>query len=240
MKKIFTAFIALALALVLFTVPAFAAEEVTETDIVADTETSTEETVTNTPVEPEISAPSEEERFQDRILEFVSDGANWAKIGGVVLAIIAAIGAVTANLNKVKAMIDGVTALLKGKATKEETEKIVGDNLAALKDTYDKQYAELKAQYDEQAERNTELTAVMTVLALQLVKSPYARTEIMGLLSGTKAVAGDVKDIVEAVEEEIAKAEAEEEKEPTPALDAIKASVTTTESTDTGAINMGW
>lgn len=239
MKKIFTAFIALALALVLFTVPAFAAEEVTETDIVTDTETTTEETVTDTPTEPEISAPSEEERFYDQIVEFVSNGANWAKIGGVVLAIIAAIGAVTANLNKVKAMIDGVTALLKGKATKEETEKIVGDNLSALKDTYDKQYSELKKQYDEQAERNTELTAVMTVLALQLVKSPYARTEIMGLLSGAKAVNGNVKEIVEAVEEEIAKAEAEEEKEPTPALDAIKASVTTASTAD-GAMNMGW
>jgi hypothetical protein len=234
MKRIFITVIALALALVLFTVPAFA-EEAADT-----TTTETTDTVTDTPTEPENSAPSEEERFQDQILDFVSNGANWAKIGGVVLAIIAAIGAITANLNKVKAMIDGVSLLLKGKATKEETEKIIGDNLAALKDTYDKQYAELKAQYDEQAERNTELTAVMTVLALQLVKSPYARTEIMGLLSGAKAVNGNVKDIVEAVEEEIAKAEAEEEKEPTPALDAIKASVTTTESTDTGAINMGW
>ncbi len=234
MKRIFITVIALALALVLFTVPAFA-EEAADT-----TTTETTETVTDTPTEPEISAPSEEERFYDQIVDFVSNGANWAKIGGVVLAIIAAIGAVTANLNKVKAMIDGVTALLKGKATKEETEKIVTDNYKVLKKSYDEQYAELKTQYDEQAERNTELTAVMTVLALQLVKSPYARTEIMGLLSGTKAVAGDVKDIVEAVEEEIAKAEAEEEKEPTPALDAIKASVTTTESTDTGAINMGW
>lgn len=234
MKRIFITVIALALALVLFTVPAFA-EEAADT-----TTTETTETVTETPTEPENSAPSEEERFQDQILDFVSNGANWAKIGGVVLAIIAAIGAITTNLNKVKAMIDGVTALLKGKATKEETEKIIGDNLAELKDTYDKQYSELKKQYDEQAERNTELTAVMTVLALQLVKSPYARTEIMGLLSGAKAVNGNVKDIVEAVEEEIAKAEAEEEKEPTPALDAIKASVTTTESTDTGAINMGW
>lgn len=234
MKRIFITVIALALALVLFTVPAFA-EEAADT-----TTTETTETVTETPTEPENSAPSEEERFQDQILDFVSNGANWAKIGGVVLAIIAAIGAITTNLNKVKAMIDGVTALLKGKATKEETEKIIGDNLAELKKSYSEQYAELKKQYDEQAERNTELTAVMTVLALQLVKSPYARTEIMGLLSGAKAVNGNVKDIVEAVEEEIAKAEAEEEKEPTPALDAIKASVTTTESTDTGAINMGW
>ena len=234
MKRIFITVIALALALVLFTVPAFA-EEAADT-----TTTETTDTVTDTPTEPENSAPSEEERFQDQILDFVSNGANWAKIGGVVLAIIAAIGAITTNLNKVKAMIDGVTALLKGKATKEETEKIIGDNLAELKKSYSEQYAELKKQYDEQAERNTELTAVMTVLALQLVKSPYARTEIMGLLSGTKAVNGNVKDIVEAVEEEITKAEAEEEKEPTPALDAIKASVTTTESTDTGAINMGW
>ena len=234
MKRIFITVIALALALVLFTVPAFA-EEAADT-----TTTETTDTVTDTPSEPEISAPSEEERFYDQIVEFVSNGANWAKIGGVVLAIIASIGAITANLNKVKAMIDGVTALLKGKATKEETEKIVTENYKELKKSYDEQYAELKKQYDDQAERNTELTAVMTVLALQLVKSPYARTEIMGLLSGAKAVNGNVKDIVEAVEEEIAKAEAEEEKDPTPALDAIKASVATTESTDTGAINMGW
>lgn len=233
MKRIFIAVIALALALVLFTVPAFA-EETADT-----TTTETTDTVTDTPTTPENTAPNEEERFYDQIVEFVSNGANWAKIGGVVLAITAAIGAITANLNKVKVMIDGVNALVKGKATKEETEKIVTENYKELKKSYDEQYAELKKQYDEQAERNTELTAVMTVLTLQLVKSPYARTEIMGLLSGTKAVAGDVKDIVEAVEEEIAKAEAEEEKEPTPALDAIKASVTTASTAD-GAMNMGW
>ena len=233
MKRIFITVIALALALVLFTVPAFA-EEAADT-----TTTETTETVTETPSTPENTAPTEEERFYDQIVEFVSNGANWAKIGGVVLAIIASIGAITANLNKVKAMIDGVNALVKGKATKEETEKIVTENYKELKKSYDEQYAELKKQYDEQAERNTELTAVMTVLALQLVKSPYARTEIMGLLSGAKAVNGNVKDIVEAVEEEIAKAEAEEEKEPTPALDAIKASVTTASTAD-GAMNMGW
>lgn len=231
MKRIFITVIALALALVLFTVPAFAEEA-------ADT-TTTETPEAEAPTTPENTAPNEEERFYDQIVEFVSNGANWAKIGGVVLAITAAIGAITANLNKVKAMIDGVTALLKGKATKEETEKIVTENYKELKKSYDEQYAELKKQYAEQAERNTELTAVMTVLALQLVKSPYARTEIMGLLSGAKAVNGNVKDIVEAVEEEIAKAEAEEEKEPTPALDAIKASVTTASTAD-GAMNMGW
>ena len=88
MKRIFTAFIALALALVLFTVPAFAAES---DDIVTDTETVTEETVTDTTVEPEISAPSEEEKFYDELLDYVTNGANWAKIGGVVLAIIAAV-----------------------------------------------------------------------------------------------------------------------------------------------------
>lgn len=233
MKRIFITVIALALALVLFTVPAFA-EEAADT-----TTTETTETVTETPSTPENTAPTEEERFYDQIVEFVSNGANWAKIGGVVLSIIAAIGAITVKLNKVKAMIDGVNALIKGKATKEETEKIVTENYKELKKSYDEQYAELKKQYDEQAERNTELTAVMTVLALQLVKSPYARTEIMGLLSGAKAVNGNVKDIVEAVEEEIAKAEAEEEKEPTPALDAIKASVTTASTAD-GAMNMGW
>lgn len=234
MKRIFITVIALALALVLFTVPAFAAEA-------ADTTTTeTTETVTETPTEPENSAPSEEERFQDQILDFVSNGANWAKIGGVVLAIIAAIGAITTNLNKVKAILNAILALLKGKVTKEETEKIVVENFKPIKKDFNDKFDELKKQNDEQAERNTKLTAVMTVLTLQLVKSPYARTEIMGLLSDTKAVAGNVKDIVEAVEEEIAKAEAEEEKEPTPALDAIKASVTTTESTDTGAINMGW
>lgn len=233
MKRIFITVIALALALVLFTVPAFA-EEAADT-----TTTETTETVTETPSTPENTAPTEEERFYDQIVEFVSNGANWAKIGGVVLSIIAAIGAITVKLDKFKAMIDGAIALIKGKATKEETEKIVTENYKELKKSYDEQYAELKKQYDEQAERNTELTAVMTVLALQLVKSPYARTEIMGLLSGAKAVNGNVKDIVEAVEEEIAKAEAEEEKEPTPALDAIKASVTTTSTAD-GAMNMGW
>lgn len=234
MKRIFTTFIALALALVLFTVPAFAAET---DEIVTDTETVVEETVTDTTVEPEISAPSEEERFYDELLDYVTNGANWAKIGGVVLAIIAAVAAISSKLGNVTAILNGISNLVKGKATKEETEKIVGDNFKELKRDFDKQYAELLEKYNEQAERNTELTAVITVVALQLVKSPYARTEIMNLLSGTKAINGGVKDIVEVVEEEIEKAAAAEEKEPTPALDAIKASVSTTEG---GSMNMGW
>lgn len=238
MKKIFTAFIALALALVLFTVPAFAEETA---DTAPETSTEVETPETEAPTTPENTAPSEEENFYGEVVDYFSNGFNWAKIGGVVVAILAAVAAITANLNKVTSILSGISNLVKGKATKEETEKIVGDNLKELKKTYDEQYADLKEKYDDQAERNTELTAVLTVVALQLVKSPYARTEIMGLISGTKKVNGDVKDIVEAVEAEIEKAAAEEEKEPTPALDAIKASVNTTETAAaSGGINMGW
>lgn len=253
MKRIITVFLALALVLVLFAVPAFASDEVIDTapdteenapDTVIDGEQSATDGATDIvtpPTEGEISPPSEEERFRDELLDFVSNGANWAKIGGVVLALAAAVGAIIAKLDKFKGILDALLGFVKGKATKEETEKIVGDGMAELKKEYDEKYSALLDKYNEQAVRNNELTAVMTVLALQLVKSPYARTEIMGLLSSTKTVAGGVKDIVEVVEEEIAKAEAEEEKTPTPALDAVKASVgTTDDGTASGAMNMGW
>ena len=263
MKKILSFILALILCASLFTLSAFAEDDTTVTDPVTDPaqgETAPEEapdTVvdgeepapdvddtatdapTDIPAEPEISTPDEQEKFYDELLDFVTNGANWAKIGGVVLAIVAAVGAIVAKLDKFKGILDALLGFVKGKATKEETEKIVGDGMAELKKEYDEKYSALLEKYNAQAERENEITAVLTVVALQLVKSPYARTEIMGLLSGTKAVAGGVKEIVEAVEEEIEKAEAAEEKTPTPALDSILAS-TDTEGEGGGNINMGW
>lgn len=236
MKKIVISIIALALAIALFTVPVFAEDEATNT---TDTDITAEEGALEPSTAPEIPTQSEEDKFYDKILTFVTDGANWAKMGGIVLMVIAAIGTISVNLNKVKSMLDSVISLVHGKATKDDTEKIIKENFHSFKSDFDTQYAELKKKYDEQAERNSELTAVITVVALQLVKSPYARTEIMSVLSGAKSACGGVKEIVEAVQEEITKAEAEEEKAPTPALDAIKESINKEEYA-TGSINMGW
>lgn len=232
MKKIIAIILGLVLLVGVFALPAFA------DDTAVDGETVVDNTVTDDTTAPDITTDDEEARFYDELLAYVTNGANWAKIGGVVLAIVAAVGTVCANLNKVKDLLSAIADMIRGKATKEDTEKVIKDGYEDLKKEYNESYQKLLEKTMEQNERNNELTAVLSVITLQLVKSPYARTEIMGLLSGSKKVSGSVEEIVNHVDEVITKAEESEEKPDTPALDAIKASVDDTEGES--GINLGW
>ena len=62
---------------------------------------------------------------------------------------------------------------------------------------------------------------MITLLALQLVKSPNARTEIMKLLENTDIACDNVAEVVEAVQAEIKAADEAMPKIETPTLTAL-------------------
>lgn len=235
MKKIITIIAALVLCASLFVFPVFA--EDTVTDIPVDT--VTEDTVTNTPTEPEITPESEEKAFTEELVDALTNGANWAKFGGILAAVLGTLAVLYKYMSGIKNTINGVKNLVAGKASKEDTEKILKNEskkilsatLTALEDTKKKQ-EELTEKYNEQ-------TAILTLITLQLVKSPYARTEIMNIITSAKTHGKDVAEIVEVIEAEIKAAEESEEKTPTPALDSIVASVNTEETDGENGVALG-
>ena len=226
MKRIITIIAALVLCASLFVFPVFA--EDTVTDIPVDT--VPEDTVTDIPTEPEITPESEEKAFTAELVDALTNGANWAKFGGILAAVLGTLAVIGKYASGIKTLVGGVKNMVEGKASKEETEKlvksetdkIISATLTALDETKKKQ-DELTAKYNEQ-------TAILTLITLQLVKSPYARTEIMNLITTAKMQGKEAAEIVEVIEAEIKAAEESEEKDPTPALDSILNSVSTAEN----------
>ena len=236
MKKIIATILGLMLVVGAFTVPVFAAD--TETDPVVTEGGTAEGTevpeVTDTTVpdttDPEVTVETEEKAFTAELVDALTDGATWVKVGSVLAALLGALVAVSKATSNISNLIGGLKNMVEGKATKEETEKlvksetdkIISATLTALDDTKKKQ-DELTAKYNEQ-------TAILTLITLQLVKSPYARTEIMNLITTAKMQGKEAAEIVEVIEAEIKAAEDSEEKVPTPALDSILVSVTASDT----------
>lgn len=238
MKRIFAALLIFTLILCAFAVPAFAEEpEASEKEVV--TETAPEAEGDNGAQTSVNVSGVDENKIYDKVIAFVTDGAFWAKFGAILMGVLAIIGVIATNLKKITAALGAISDLLNGKATKEETKQALKDTYTILKADYDKQAKELNTKYDELKEKHDTTTAILSLLALQLVKSPNARTEIMAILSDTKKLNGNVAEVVEHIEEEIKKAD-EAIKPDTPALDAVIASTESAAKTETAPIlNMG-
>lgn len=170
-------------------------------------------------------AQGEEQGFLDQFTAIIKNGEIWAKIGASVLAVFALIIAVNKNLDKIGGALDTVKNMLAGKATKEETKNAIEGAISDVKNTYEKRHAELVEKYSAMETKYDHQTAVLTLLSLQLVKSPNARVQIMQLISNTKNVGEDIAGLVENIEAEIEAADAAEPKPDTPALDAVAAEI---------------
>ncbi|MBR3680627.1 MAG: hypothetical protein IKL79_01325 [Clostridia bacterium] len=238
MKKFLTILIALIISASFFVFPVFAQEptDAPSESVSDDVVTDTTESITHP---SEITPESEEKAFTKELVDALTNGANWAKFGGILAAVLGALAVLYKYTSGIKNVINGVKDLVAGKASKEDTEKllksesekILSATLSALEDTKKKQ-EELTEKYNEQ-------TAILTLITLQLVKSPYARTEIMNIITSAKAKGKDVAEIVEVIEAEIKAAEEAEEKMPTPALDSIVASVDTEETDGENGVALG-
>lgn len=161
---------------------------------------------------------SERTNFVDKVIGIVTNGEIWAKIGVTAASVLALIVALRSSLSKINDALTAAKALIAGKATKEETEKAISEALNAFKKSYEAERAELKA-------RNDNLTALLSVLAIQIVKSPNARAKIMELVSADTVSEGSVAEVVESAVAEIEAADAAEPKPDTPALDAVRLAV---------------
>jgi hypothetical protein len=141
------------------------------------------------------------------------------------VAVITLIVTIKTNLNEITVIIEAVKSLVAGKATKEETEKVITEKLGEMKTDYSEKLAELIAMRDELCAKNDKLTAILSIISLQLLKSPNARTSVMALLQSAADDIDNVGELVEKIEAEIEAADAETPKPETPALDQIKESV---------------
>lgn len=253
MKKLFALLTVFILVFSLFTFTAFAEESTEpEEDTVTEGETVPEDPIENAPTEGEMSenevkedkptdeipqdtqqdaskVPTiDENEILDQILGIVTNGEIWAKIGVSLLAAVALVITLKKQLDKILAVFATVRDALMGKATKEDTAKVVKEEFNAFNTSYKEEYAkleeknvELTEKYNAISAKCDKLTALLALITLQLVKSPNARTQIMGLISDAKEIGGDVVKLVENIETEIKDADAAIPKIDTPNLDAI-------------------
>jgi hypothetical protein len=216
MKRLFMALIALMLTISMFGFSAFAADETPTV-----TEGNTTETIENTPETSENSSQASNSDIVGEVMAIVTDGEMWAKLGITVGGIIAFILAISSKFNEIVSAFGVVNKHLEGKATREEAEAAVKSAVEGVKARFDENASEMNAKYAALEEKYNKQTAVLTLLALQLVKSPNARVQIMELIQSGKQVSEDVSEVVEAIEAEIEAADAAEPKPDTPALDAV-------------------
>lgn len=219
MKKIFIFTLIVALLCSFFMISA-SAETVSDEVVAPSTDIEHSEDVTPPSQELENSPEDEEKVFYDKLVGFVTDSEIWANIGTIAVSVIALILAIRGSLTKITEALGLLKEFIAGKATKEETETAIRSAIDDVKTNYNNQNETIKKQYEELEARNNRLEAVLTLVTLQLVKSPNARTQIMSLISGTRECASDVVSVVEKIEAEI-EAQDEADREPTPALDEI-------------------
>lgn len=217
MKRIVYALIALILILSVFGLSCFAETEVTE----PETAPEVGETVENGEEAPENSSQGAETDFIDEIIAVVTNGEIWANFGIIASGVVALIVAVTSKFNDIVKAFNVTKDMIGGKASKEETQEVVTNAIDSVKCAFDASYNELAGKYAKLEQSYNAQTAVITLLALQLVKSPNARTEIMKLLENTDIACDNVGEIVEAVQAEIKAADEAMPKVETPTLTAL-------------------
>lgn len=232
MKKLTYTLVALVLILSVFVLPCFAEDElIPDGTTVIEPETpsidgeATDETPENTPESPENSVVAPERDFVGEVIAVVTNGEIWAEFGVLAGGVIAVIIAITTNVSKIADAFETIKQMLSGKATKEETEESVSAAVNGVKEVFVREYETLEGKYNSLEDKYNTQTAVLTLLALQLVKSPNARVQIMALLEKGENIGNNVSEVVEAIQEEIKQADATEPKPDTPALDIIAAEV---------------
>ena len=225
MKKLFLLVIVLALVFSLCALPVF-----------AEGEPATEENAENI-AQDSIKVPTtDENEIYEQILGIVTNGEIWAKIGVSVVGIFSLVIAVRSTVNKFTVGIGAIKDMIAGKATKEETAAVIKDGLNEVNKKYDATYTELSRKYKELEESNSKMMAVLSLVTLQLVKSPNARTEIMGLILNHKEIGGDVAELVTDINKAISDADAEIPKPETPAIDEIVSNLAPKENEETSEI----
>jgi hypothetical protein len=221
MKRLLYAIIALVLIISVFGATCYASEEEIPTESTPVVDATTEENGENTPDTPENSFVAPERDFVGEVIAVVTNGEFWAIFGTTAVGALTIIIAVVSRFNEIVKGFSSIKDLIGGKATKEETADVIKKAVDGVTTTFEERYGELTGKYDELRANYSAQTAVLTLVALQLVKSPNARTEIMKILNNTEITAENVADIVETIQEEIKAADEAEPKPVTPALDAI-------------------
>ena len=221
MKRLLYALIALILILSVFGLSCFAETEATEPEIAPEVTPEVGETTENGEEPSENPSQGAETDFIDEIIAIVTNGEIWANFGIIASGVVALIVAVTSKFNDIVKAFNVTKDMIGGKATKEETKEVVTNSIYEVKTAFDASYAELSGKYAKLEQNYNAQTAVITLLALQLVKSPNARTEIMKLLENTDIACDNVAEVVEAVQAEIKAADEAMPKVETPTLTAL-------------------
>ncbi len=228
MKKIFYSILIIILILALFALPCFA--EAAESESSGDTTETIggTETTEDGAEAPKYFDTADEGAFLDQLIGWVSSSEFWGNFVTILLGVLALVATVRSSFSKIGETLSILKDFIAGKATKEETEAAIKLGLEEIRSTYESKLAELSELNESLTAKYDNQTAILSLVVLQLIKSPNARAQIMALLQDGNKLSGDVARTVATIEAEIEAADAREPKVETPALDSVCASVAST------------
>lgn len=221
MKKIFKITIFVALICAILCIPAFATNA-ENTDTPADAPEDTSTVVENTDgsvIEGGDTQTAEEvEKFYSGWIDKITDATMWANLLTTLIGMLTVIGFVKSKLGSVG---NNVGSLLKGQVSKETIKEIIKEQIESAFNLYAEELTRVKSQLAEQTAKEDKLLSMFAIFMANAKINPYAKAEIMGIITGTKDKITTLEETVAAANEAIAAAIAAEEKVDTPSLDAI-------------------
>lgn len=148
-------------------------------------------------------------------------------VGAIIVAVIAFF---LSNFKKIQGVINSMASVFKSIFSKTDgkIENIpqafnqINDDLKSLTKDFNKDLDVVKEKLEQAETKNDQLMQVFSVFIINCSYiNPYAKAELIQLLSGTKEFGENIVETMKRIEESIALAKASEEKMETPYLDKV-------------------
>jgi hypothetical protein len=201
-----------------FCCPAFA-QDVTENGDLANEEIT--ETVQTDVTTNETTVEDNAKEIVQNAIDIITNSAFLSTLATVLTGCCAIIVFLVKSINSIKSLIHS-------KADAKTMVETVNNGVKEISDNFVKTVRELNTKLDmvEQALENEkanakQLSVILSTFILHTKLGTSAKAEILKYIEGLKEYNGTAVEIIEGIEEAIAKAEAEEEKIETPALEQV-------------------
>ena len=203
----------------IFSVSATETEAQEDIDTIIDTETSSDVSTEET-TEP--STPEENTKeIVDYAINVLTSSSFWTALATVLA------GTVTMVVLMVRSF-SGIKTLIKGKADAKTIRTEIQGGVTEIGNQFTFTIAELKdelsvvkTELENEKFNSKQLAVMLATFILHSKIGTSAKGEIMKIFNGIKEYTGTAQEVVNQIEDAIAIAEKEAEKEETPALDEV-------------------
>lgn len=159
-------------------------------------------------------------KFYSEWIDKLTDSTMWINILSYLAGILGLIAFVKGQVGNIKG---NVCTLLNGQLSVETVKSLIDEAVSASIAEYKSSYEAMRGKLEAQCESERTILSVLAIFISNAKINPYAKSEIMSLLTGAKSTLGSVEEAVTAANAAIEAARSAEEEIKTPALDEVLA-----------------